>query len=541
MQSSKNDIIKILKTIINDFKLPVTKIGLAQTQQNLPENPALSDITDILKEWKIETIAIKIKPEQLIDISFPAIALVNNNGYAGFILLRKLSNNTVTYYDPNNGIQKANLSDFSKIWNGITLLFEPGNQSGEINYKENSKIDFANKTKRHFLRFSIGLILSYALYLGFHNSIHTGIFLLCSALGLGISTLLIMEEMGSKNPVSQKICNINKKTSCKNVLSSPVSQLFPWLSLADIGLIYFTGGTLSLLYALFSEGGTQILLPLIIINSVALTFTIFSIYYQGFVIKQWCVLCLIVQFILLTEFVTGISYIQQHPVFLIEQVNYWLIIPSFLLPLALWPITKPHLTGSSLIDSLIRENNVFKKNTEVFQTFLKNERPISPVSFPFDIILGNPEANLTITMISSPTCTPCNLAYDKVKRLLENYNEDFKLTIRFFIKNNTDEDNYKFVNALLAINIMKKNVSHAIERWYELKDYSKWSKEFVTKEIETMDMSEAIKQHLDWISYANINLTPFFIINEKILPKQYQIEDLKYHISHLNKMEFQLN
>jgi hypothetical protein len=78
---------------------------------------------------------------------------------------------------------------------------------------------------------------------------------------------------------------------------------FKLISWSEIGLFYFVGGFISLLVA--GEQAASILLILAWMNVAALPYTIFSIYYQWGVAKQWCILCLTTQVLLIAEFIAA--------------------------------------------------------------------------------------------------------------------------------------------------------------------------------------------------------------------------------------------
>src|SRR6202000_2271777 len=88
------------------------------------------------------------------------------------------------------------------------------------------------------------------------------------------------------------------------VLQSKASHI-GGISWSAIGFTYFTG---SLLFQLFAGMINPVALSLLAwINLAALPYVLFSVFYQWRVARQWCVLCLSVQVLLVLQFVTALA------------------------------------------------------------------------------------------------------------------------------------------------------------------------------------------------------------------------------------------
>jgi len=69
-------------------------------------------------------------PDHLLNIlDRPAIALINNNGYSHFIVVKGVMNDKVFIADPAKGNTVWDIGKFSKMWSGVLLVFEK--QNGE--------------------------------------------------------------------------------------------------------------------------------------------------------------------------------------------------------------------------------------------------------------------------------------------------------------------------------------------------------------------------------------------------------------------------
>ena len=90
-----------------------------------------------------------------------------------------------------------------------------------------------------------------------------------------------------------------KQGDCNNILTSEYSQLLGIISWAEIGFSYFV---FNLLVILLNPSWVRYLC---IMNLFTLPYTFWSIWYQKYKMKTWCILCLSVQCILGSYFITG--------------------------------------------------------------------------------------------------------------------------------------------------------------------------------------------------------------------------------------------
>lgn len=100
----------------------------------------------------------------------------------------------------------------------------------------------------------------------------------------------------------KKMCSGKKEFDCKGVISSTGSRLFGIVSQTDIGILYFSSMLSLLLFALFENTYEQVSGLLFLAAVLPLPYTLFSIYYQLRIIKKICMLCLMTQFILWSQF-----------------------------------------------------------------------------------------------------------------------------------------------------------------------------------------------------------------------------------------------
>ncbi|MEJ7678509.1 MAG: vitamin K epoxide reductase family protein [Segetibacter sp.] len=218
--------------------------------------------------------------------------------------------------------------------------------------------------------------------------------------GVVVTSLLLWYEIDKTNPLLQKVCTGISKGNCNAILTGKQSKLLSWLSWSEIGFFYFTGGLLVLLFAGSDVTNTISLLGWL--NILALPYTVFSVYYQWRVAKQWCVLCLAVQALLVlgginviaNNYLTSFSTL---PIsFLIKNIHL------YLLPVLSWYVVKPYILHLQEAKNTKREYLRIKFNTEIFSTLLKKQKHISISTEGLGINLGNPNATNTLIKVCNP-------------------------------------------------------------------------------------------------------------------------------------------
>jgi hypothetical protein len=170
------------------------------------------------------------------------------------------------------------------------------------------------------------------------------------------------------------------------------------------------------LYHKFDSLSTLTIVPLIV-----LPYTVFSVYYQWQIVKKWCRLCLVIQAILVLEFIVLFNY----NALAISSINsVYLLIISLLLPTAIWAFIKPSLEKARTLPDLERSVMTYKYNTNLFTNLLENQRCVHKgVS---NITAGNPEALVLITVVSNLFCGLCIKAHETVEKLLGGYADYIK-------------------------------------------------------------------------------------------------------------------
>lgn len=529
-----------VKAVIVFLKLlgvKVTNTSVDETLQNHPDYPGLLSISDSLRRWNVPNAALKIPPSQIDQLETPFIAYVNVHSQPVSIVT-SVNKTTITYLSKNykNAILESREAFLNKC-TGIYLVAEKSDDAGEKKYEQNkAEIFYKAAVPALFL-----LLIVFLSFISLNNNVarsngnainHTiGVNFQFVVLLIGaiISSFLIWYEIDSNNPLLKKVCSGISKGNCNAILNSKQAKLFSWLGWSEIGFFYFTGGLLLLIFS-----GKYLNENIFIVSwftILAAPYTIFSVYYQWRVVKQWCVLCLVVQLMLLLGLLTVITNDFEKSHFRFSLSIFSNLILMYLLPVLFWFSVKPYILRLQEAKNSKRKYLHFKFNKEIFETLLKKQNPIKVSTEGLGIDLGNPDAVNTLIKVCNPYCSPCSKSHAKIEQLLET-NTNIKVKIIFKTLTDPKSLSYKATAHLLTIAKDKpKQIRHALDDWYlsEKKNYDDFALKYPISG-ELTDQNNKVSDMQKWCDTMNIRGTPTIFFNGFQLPEAYGIEDLPYFL-----------
>jgi uncharacterized membrane protein len=517
--------------LVSDLNLRISKSALQQIEQH-PAYPSLSSISDTLTDWQIENLAINSSIEQLKEIPYPAIAhLYKNSGH--FVVLQKLEGDFLQYIDPEIGVVKESLQNFEKKWTGVVLLVQAKKKSGEENYQQKRREEIFQKVSL-FTVCVLGMLLA-LLPLSIIPLSLLSIYVL-KIIGTVLCYFLLQKQFGSSNATIDVFCKMGSKSDCDSVINSPASTIFGVIHLSEIGFWYFIGGLLSMIIGTLATDNSLVG-PLSVLSAVVLPFSLFAVYYQGWVIKKWCPLCLAVM---------GVFWLEFFMHFIIGNTlsvtwkSLSIAFVGFSLPLIFWLSVRQQFLDSLKLPRVRRSLNRFLKSERVFQKLLEDQPEIEIGNFSNELQAGVSEAPITISIVSNPVCDPCAYAHSVVEGLLKQFDGKIKVVFRFAINpSDTKSVSYDMLSHLMALLRSASNDKpiEALSGWY-LKNgkanVKKWKEEYPSLANHNQDaITKLINEHSRWYAMAGIKSTPTILINGKVLPEEFSVADLKYQVRKL--------
>ncbi len=516
------------------MKIPVSKIYLKQRLLSHPDYPSLLSITDTLDELNIENGAFVVEKEKTKEIPVPFLAHTGKRE-GEFELITDCTK----YIDKN--------PDFEKQWDGISVIAEKPEQ---INNAENELLLQQEKRSQRVLWFFLFVISALSIYSAVINfSWQYGGLLLTAIAGLLVAVLIVQHELGISNEFTEQLCAAGKHTDCDAVMASKGSKLPQWLNpvavgWADAGIIYFSSVFLLLIISGFTGIFESEAIILSLLAAGSLPFTVFSVYYQWRVVKKWCPLCLATVTVLWIQFGLSLSEPDTFSLNAISLNETLFTIFTLCSITAVWLLLiKPSLEkNKELTDknfSLLR----FKNNPEVFNALLLQQRKVDTTPFEGaclperqDLQLGNPEADMQITVACNPYCGPCARTHELLHEIAET--GDIGLTVRFSIKTENKEDKRLAAVKYILQSAKDKPIDYKrklLHDWYADMDFEKFIRKYPL--YNDTDVEPLLKQHEHWAKLSKITFTPTIFINGYELPKQYRVDDLKEMMKYIRQKE----
>lgn len=526
--ASYSNEVKAVIRFIELHKVKVNHETVNNEMQNHPDYPSLLCINDCLRKWNIPNAAGKINSSQIDELPLPFLAL-NQNTADSFLIVTEVSTQTVQYYVGNYKIPVSkSRSEFINDWDGLFLIAEPNSESGEKGFHLTRRRILFNR----MLRFLLLLIsISYTFYL-FNISISNdsrvndlGLYIqyACFLMGSIVCSLLLWYEIDHKNTLLQKVCTGIARGNCAAILTSKSAKIFSWLSWSEVGFFYFLGGFLATI--IFP---TNLFTP--ILTLLALPYIVFSIYFQWKIAKQWCVLCLLVQAILL---LSATNVIANRLLAFPSTLTFAVTIKSvclYFLPVMIWFILKPYLLKLYEAKNTRRGLSRLKFNTDVFRTLLEKQKRITISTEGLGIDLGNPKGQNILIKVCNPSCVPCSQSHPKIENLLRDC-PDLKVKIIFNAPNVDSLKNFKVVTHFLAAaeESDQSQMRQILNSWYlsSTKDYSALSSK---QPPNLSELRSKVTAMYNWVKEEKIRATPTFFFNDHQLPDAYGVEDLKYFL-----------
>lgn len=536
--NKSQNLVEVTIYLLRLLKTRITTGSIKSKLHQHPDFPSLLSISDVLKSLFIRNVGLKLDVQRIIKLETPFLAQLNEEKGNRIVVVKSIYNDNVII-SGNGGRRdwkKLSLKDFTERATGLVMLIDASEQIEDPSFVKKRKDQIGAQLALFSLASLLLGIIGLEIWSLFSEVSSINVFslflLLVKFLGTVITVLLLLYEHQQVAPLLQGVCSMGQHTNCSAILRSKASKVFGGMvSWSEIGFLYFSFGALMLLC---SGNNAYVVRALAIANIFALPYIAFSLYYQRFVIRQWCPLCLAVQGLLITEFCIGfsghlyfINFISLPPVISLFEWGFIGMLPFFL-----YFVIKPLLS--------LQQNNEVKANTiarlkynkRVFDTLLQHQDPIIEIKPDLGITLGNPQAKNKIVKVCNPFCNPCAKAHPFIEEMLRS-EEDVQVQIIFSCNPSIDDDRAAVVKKMLAIQTIgdKSITRQALHDWYsapvkKLEDFALKYDVDDTKDLFQCQMQEMAQ----WCALNKIEFTPTFYFNGFRLPSPYKIEDVKYFL-----------
>lgn len=510
-----------LHTYLKAEGINIDKEELIFQNKSHPNYPSLLSISDTLSFFNIKNGVIKVAISELELLPDRFVAFLKNEiGLYELCLIEKSKEN---YFFSQNG-KKGIISkeEIENKWDNIVLLVE------------NSETE--NEVTNDYLKKSLPLLTTvFFIYciLQFGKTFEIKTFFIFSFIGFFLSAISLKDLFGIDGGFLQTICD-NKKTgtSCTTITSSKKWKIFNYVTFSDLSIIFFLFQFIGLfLFNLRNETAIFLYIQKAVLFS-SIPILIISVYYQKFVEKKWCPVCLLTALLLLAElyFLNLFS----HDIVVVTKEIFFLGITCFFAVSIGWFKLKKILVAQKDLKESSVKNNRFVRNYDIFKSVLLSNPKID-VNVNNPIILGNKNGNTEITLITSPLCSFCKDAHLLIESLLDKYRDDLKVVMIIKVDIEKQTEDYKWFYRKLMQNYLiegEEVFTSALKHWFLTKNIDDFNvKDNFQIEIEKID--EIFNSQNDWCIENSIYSTPTILINGYPYPRPYEREILEHFINDL--------
>ncbi|WP_087137726.1 vitamin K epoxide reductase family protein [Elizabethkingia meningoseptica] len=363
--------------------------------QSHPNYPSLLAFSDTLNFLGFRNDAYELEREYWNELPDEFIAIYKGD----FVLVRKQSSN---YYIYCGDVKIVSEGDLLENSDDFVLLLEK-----EEVMKKNSHVNF-----RRSLFIILFLYISYSFYF---LSWPESFFNLLSSLGFYLSYEVFNQKFGQSAPVLNNICGREKpkaniQTGCTKIMNQ--DKLNIWgLKLSDLSLIYFASNVILGLFI------SEVIFSIGLLAFFALLAVAYSVYFQMFIEKTFCKICLLIILILVCQTIISKFFFLNQPYYS----------SGFALVLIIFVIMTAFIINANLNFNMIKElktsnirNLRFKRDFEIFKRELLTK---NPVYFSKNELfhLGKKNAKLHISIVSNPNCGFCKDDHILLEKINEKY------------------------------------------------------------------------------------------------------------------------
>ena len=525
----KNSLAFLTNELLKRNSISIDKKELQFQIESHPSYPSLHSITGVLDHFNIDNLALDIpkNEETLTQLPKVFLAQIEKTEDKEFVIAIKRGLNYQLINTSKNN-ETVTIKVFLEQFTGIIVAVE--------------KTEFTDESKASTSIYNkILIVITSALVLNLFFFIKPPLFSLLffaiSILGLVLSIAIKKQEQGEETTLGNSFCSgETDKKDCNAVLASNGAKIIGDYKLSDISIIYFLGLSLSIFSLTVLQLHPSVTAT---ISLLAVPITIYSIYYQAFVLKTWCTLCLSIVGVLWIQATISLFEVNMLNISSILWLPLTVATLCFLLVFSIYNILSPKFAELNALKKTKIKFFKFKRNFSLFDTLLQKSKPIKTVkneNFK-GIVLGHREAKLQLAIVTNPFCSYCKPVHTLVEDIYKKYAEEIAIQIYFNVNPEFKNDkSTKVVTRLLELYHTKglESCMTAMHSIYEGQDENTWLKTY-EQCSDTIFYCDILEQQYTWCVENNIHFTPEILINGRSYPNEYDRSDLILFIEDLNE------
>lgn len=498
--------------------------------QSHPDYPSLLSISDTLHFFNINNGTFRIDPSE-IHLLPKRFAVTLKEGTQNqndlikkepeFYLVEKIGND---FYLKNNTTQKISYSQLKSRWDGIVMLLEE-------KMSATTGINNGNELSITYALFTFSVFCFSALIFLDSSPVTWKLFALFPIIGFLFSLLAAKDLFGIESELIEKFCNLSSDSNCSSVLKSKKWKIFDLVSLSDLSLVFFTTQLIAFLIYISAGAFLHYFSIQKLLLIIALPVIPISLYYQKFVEKKWCPICLAIIVTLIIEIAYLLFFVKVNFIFPVKSLAlFGTVLFSVFLA---WRWIKNNLIKIKELKEYNIKSNRFIRNYKVFRRSLvsqnRYEIPYTP------LLLGGETNKLEISIITSPFCGFCTKAHQNLNEILRRNPDYVKIKILFNadLKNFEDRQKSLYRNLLrIFLDDGETAFKKSLDYWFDNKDIGKWL-DINVRSFEHDKADQYLAEQHKWCVDNKFNFTPAVFINGYAYPQEYDLENLEYYINEL--------
>lgn len=501
-------------------QIPIDKTEFLFQIQSHPDYPSLLSISDTLTFFNIDNGAIRVDFSDIELLPNRFVVLLNKtNSTPELCFIEKKDNKYFITQDKKT--VEISIIDLEKKWTDVVLIIE----KSELETPKSNYSKFSLALPILCLLFFLFVIFKY------ETNFLSNLFFIFPVLGLLFSVAALKDLFGAKSELISNFCNFSSSTSCESIVGSDKWKVFSYINFSDLAIVFFGSQFLGLLSLLIAGNSSDFFVTQLVLLFGSIPIILLSLYFQKFVEKKWCPICLVIISIIVLEVFYLVAFFDLN--FQVSFQSLLLFGLVFLFTTLIWTALKKLLTNNKELKEIQLKSNRFIRNYEIFKNILiskpKAELPFTP------IILGNKESKTIITIITSPFCGHCKSVHELIEEILSKYKEVLKIEIilKCNLENDNEEKKYVFRTLLQTyFDKGEKEFSSGLKEWFLNKNLKLFKEKLNTK-INLSIIDIELNQQKDWCLKNNYHLTPTIFINGFEFPKLYERPHLDFFINEL--------
>jgi thiol-disulfide isomerase/thioredoxin len=312
------------------------------------------------------------------------------------------------------------------------------------------------------------------------------------------------------------------------VINSTKWKFLKFIGLTDLSIVFFTTQFIGFFVFLFAHDSANFfaIQKILIIASIPLL--AFSIYYQKYIEKKWCRICLLICTVVLLEMVYLAIFKKEMAKLNLLSVSIFGFL--YFSISVLWFYVKKILTYKNELQEFQIKANRFIRNYDIFKnTLLASKKLNFNENENGYILLGNHDAKIKIIIVTSPFCEYCVQIHILLLKILSKYKDEICCDVRFNLDTNRGDKNSLITYYDLIDTYNKEGQFAFVEKLNNLN--TNISKLFI--EDEKVSLNKILQEQFNWNQKHNFEFTPTLIIGSYLFPKQYDLKDFIYFFDDL--------